>query len=56
MPEPFGALDLVEIVALMLEGVIEAPCKHSTHIPWVWFGDRRPADLRRLPSPGVGRS
>lgn len=35
---PFGAIDLVEIVGLMLEGVVESPCSYSTHLPWIWFG------------------
>jgi hypothetical protein len=28
----------VELVALMLEGVIEKPCRYDVHVPHVWFG------------------
>ena len=37
--EPVGAVDLIEIVALMLERIIEPSCRYSAHFPWVWFGD-----------------
>jgi hypothetical protein len=30
----------IEVVALMIEGVLERPiCRHPEHIPWVWWND-----------------
>ena len=56
MPEPFGAVELVEIIELMIEGVIEPPCKHPTHIPWVWFGEAGQPICGVCHPPAVGRS
>ena len=56
MPEPFGAVELVEIIELMIEGVIEPPCKHPTHIPWVWFGEAGQPICGVCHPPPVGRS
>jgi hypothetical protein len=29
----------IEAVALMIEGVLEPPCRYATHIPWVWWNE-----------------
>ena len=34
------AVLLIELIALMVEGVIERPiCRYFEHIPWVWWND-----------------
>ena len=34
------AVLLIEVIALMAEGVIERPiCHYLEHIPWVWWND-----------------
>ncbi|HKG20100.1 MAG TPA: hypothetical protein VKB00_10205 [Candidatus Limnocylindrales bacterium] len=37
--EPLRAVALIEIVALMLERIIEPSCRYTAHFPWVWFGE-----------------
>ena len=30
----------VEVIALMVEGVIERPiCRYVEHVPWLWWND-----------------
>ena len=33
------AVFLIELIALMLEGIAEQPCRYDTHISHVWFGE-----------------
>ena len=39
MTEPtLETVFLIELAALMLEGVVEKPCRYDVHVPHVWFG------------------
>jgi hypothetical protein len=33
------AVFLIELIALMLEGIVEKPCRYDVHVPHVWFND-----------------
>jgi hypothetical protein len=33
------AVFLIELIALMLEGIVVKPCRYDVHVPHVWFGD-----------------
>ena len=37
-----GAVVLFEIIAGMLEGSLERPCRYVGHIPWVWLNEAGP--------------
>lgn len=54
--EPLGAVALVEIVALMLERIIEPSCRYTAHFPWVWFGDAGQPICGLCHPPAEGRS
>jgi hypothetical protein len=46
---------LIEVIALMAEGVLERPCPYLTHPPFVEFDDGGPPGLRGVsPARGEG--
>jgi hypothetical protein len=47
----------IELLALLVEGVVEAPCRWPAHMPWAWWnaGGRLACGVCHQPADRVDR-